>query len=42
MPLTIRYSENSKVISESLRNGGGYKRAADEIFELKECNGITE
>lgn len=31
----VSYRKSSQVISESLRNSGGYKRAADEIFELK-------
>jgi UDP:flavonoid glycosyltransferase YjiC (YdhE family) len=30
------YRKNSQIIGESLKNAGGYKKAADEIFQLEQ------
>ncbi|MNZ98807.1 hypothetical protein D3C78_1181090 [compost metagenome] len=36
------YLENMSKISESFKTAGGYKKAVDEIFSLKEKTGIEE
>ncbi|MCL6588807.1 MAG: hypothetical protein K6U80_02535 [Firmicutes bacterium] len=35
-----KYRHNCEIIGETLRNAGGYQRAADEIFAFKRQNNI--